>query len=65
MSAPDELAGLPGDIYDGVFDVTAPSDLPEGIDIELGEYIKVQECRPLSKIIHFMVLGKATKEASK
>lgn len=31
LSAPDELAGLPGDIYDGVFDVTAPSDLPEGV----------------------------------
>jgi ribosomal protein S17 len=27
-------------------------------DIEIGDYIKIQECRPLSKIIHFVVIGK-------
>lgn len=26
--------------------------------INLGDYIKVQECRPLSKIIHFVVISK-------
>jgi small subunit ribosomal protein S17 len=32
-------------------------------DINLGDYIKVRECRPLSKIIHFIVIEKI-KEAS-
>lgn len=27
-------------------------------EINIGDFIKVQECRPLSKIIHFIVLGK-------
>ncbi len=27
-------------------------------DIEIGDYIKVKECRPLSKIIHFAVVKK-------
>lgn len=27
-------------------------------DINMGDFIKVQECRPLSKIIHFVVIGK-------
>ncbi len=27
-------------------------------DIEVGDFIKVQECRPLSKIIHFIVVEK-------
>ena len=31
LSSPDELAGLPGDLYDGVFDLKAPGDLPEGV----------------------------------
>lgn len=26
--------------------------------INIGDYIKVQECRPLSKIIHFVVINK-------
>ena len=43
--------------------------LPDSManEINVGDYIKVQECRPLSKIIHFIVLGKAskTKEAKK
>jgi len=30
--------------------------------IEIGDLIKVQECRPLSKIIHFAVIGKVNKE---
>ena len=32
--------------------------LPEHIPIEVGDYIRVQECRPLSKIIHHMVIEK-------
>ncbi len=32
--------------------------LPEGMQIALGDYIKVQECRPLSKIIHHVVMEK-------
>jgi small subunit ribosomal protein S17 len=27
-------------------------------DINIGDLIKIQECRPLSKIIHFVVIGK-------
>ncbi|MEK6757928.1 MAG: 30S ribosomal protein S17 [Nanoarchaeota archaeon] len=27
-------------------------------NIQIGDLIKVQECRPLSKIIHFVVIGK-------
>jgi len=27
-------------------------------EINVGDLIKVQECRPLSKIIHFVVIGK-------
>lgn len=27
-------------------------------EIQIGDYIKVQECRPLSKIIHFVVVDK-------
>ena len=34
--------------------------LPECMEgkIEIGDLIKVQECRPLSKIIHFVVISK-------
>lgn len=34
--------------------------LPDCIsqNINIGDYIKVRECRPLSKIIHFVVIGK-------
>lgn len=32
--------------------------LPAGFDIQIGDYIKIQECRPLSKIIHFIVVEK-------
>ena len=34
--------------------------LPESLekDINIGDLIKVQECRPLSKIIHFIVIKK-------
>ncbi len=32
------------------------SRIPEGIQISVGDYVKVQECRPLSKIIHSIVI---------
>ena len=45
--------------------------LPVGMDIHIGDYIKVMECRPLSKIIHHVVIEKirsaqdGVKEAKK
>ena len=33
--------------------------------INVGDLIKVQECRPLSKIIHFIVMGKVEKNKIK
>ena len=30
--------------------------LPAEMDVEVGDYVKVRECRPLSKIIHFVVI---------
>lgn len=32
--------------------------LPDNIEINVGDYIKIRECRPLSKIIHFIVIEK-------
>jgi len=32
--------------------------LPKDMEINVGDYIKIQECRPLSKIIHFIVIQK-------
>lgn len=32
--------------------------LPLGMDVNIGDYIRVQECRPLSKIIHHVVIAK-------
>lgn len=32
--------------------------LPKGMDVNVGDYIKIQECRPLSKIVHFVVIQK-------
>ncbi|MDO8508426.1 MAG: 30S ribosomal protein S17 [Nanoarchaeota archaeon] len=34
------------------------SRLPKEINAEVGDYVKVQECRPLSKIIHSVVIEK-------
>jgi len=30
--------------------------IPEGTEVEVGDVVKVRECRPLSKIIHFVVI---------
>lgn len=32
--------------------------LLETVDVNVGDYIKVRECHPLSKIIHFIVIEK-------
>lgn len=29
--------------------------VPEGVTLAVGDYVRVRECRPLSKIIHFVV----------
>ena len=31
-------------------------------EVKVGDYVLVGECRPLSKIIHFVYLGKVSKE---
>lgn len=30
--------------------------IPESMDVNVGDFVKVQECRPLSKIIHSVVI---------
>ena len=39
------------------------ASLPESMynDIHVGDYIEIKECRPISKIVHFIVVGKSTK----
>lgn len=32
------------------------------LDINLGDYVEIKECRPISKLIHFVVVRKAQKE---
>ena len=34
-------------------------------DIDIGDLIRVQECRPLSKIIHFVVISKIKSKGEK
>ena len=34
-------------------------------DINIGDLVRIQECRPLSKIIHFVVLGKVNGSGEK
>ena len=33
------------------------SRIPNNLDVNVGDYVKVQECRPLSKIIHSVVIN--------
>jgi len=33
--------------------------------IQIGDYIKIQECRPLSKIVHFVVIEKIRSKEEK
>jgi len=41
--------------------------LPECMfkDIDIGDYIEIRECRPISKIVHFIVIGKARESVDK
>lgn len=39
--------------------------LPNGMHINIGDYIRIQECRPLSKIIHAIVIEKIRSADSK
>jgi len=41
--------------------------LPDSLasEINIGDYVRLRETRPLSKIIHFIVLGKVAKEIKK
>ncbi len=39
--------------------------LPDNMDINVGDLIKIQECRPLSKIIHFIVIEKLKSKEEK
>ena len=39
--------------------------IPEGMEVSVGDYVRVQECRPLSKIIHFLVIEIVRKAESK
>ncbi len=32
------------------------SRLPDNLDVNIGDYVQVQECRPLSKLIHSVVI---------
>lgn len=32
--------------------------IPVGIQIEIGDYVRIQECRPLSKIVHAIIIEK-------
>ena len=39
--------------------------IPEGMDISVGDLVKVQQCRPLSKIVHFVVTNLVKKAEEK
>lgn len=39
--------------------------LPQNIRVEIGDLIRVRECRPLSKIIHFIVVDIIKKQEAK
>jgi small subunit ribosomal protein S17 len=30
-------------------------------EVNIGDYIEIMECRPISKIVHFIVIGKVSK----
>jgi small subunit ribosomal protein S17 len=40
------------------------SRIPEGMDVQVGDTVRVQECRPLSKIIHSVVIEVVKSDAS-
>ena len=34
-------------------------------DVNIGDYVEIKECRPISKIIHFVCTGKVEKDGKK
>jgi small subunit ribosomal protein S17 len=36
--------------------------IPEGMKVEVGDLVQVKECRPLSKILHFMIIKVLSEE---
>ena len=36
--------------------------IPESMEIHIGDSVKIRECRPLSKIVHFIVIEKLNGE---
>lgn len=40
------------------------SRIPSGLSVNVGDYVKVQECRPLSKLIHSVVLEVIRKSSA-
>jgi len=38
--------------------------IPEGMELKIGDYVKVMETRPLSKIVHFLVIEKIREAES-
>ena len=41
------------------------ANLPKNLDVKIGDLVKIQECRPLSKIIHFIVIEKIKSSETK
>ena len=41
------------------------ASLPKNLDVKIGDLVKIQECRPLSKIIHFIVIEKIKSSEEK
>ena len=41
------------------------SRIPDGMHVNVGDYVKVQECRPLSKITHSVVIEVLRKAEEK
>ncbi|RLG67396.1 30S ribosomal protein S17, partial [archaeon] len=39
-----------------------PAHSPPCLDIKEGDIVKIGECRPLSKTVHFVVLGKVRSD---
>ena len=36
--------------------------IPEGMELQVGDLVSARECRPLSKIVHFIVIEKVVKQ---
>jgi small subunit ribosomal protein S17 len=34
------------------------AQIPQKMEINVGDYVQLRECKPISKLIHFVVIGK-------